>query len=113
MVAAVNRRGFIAGLAGFVACAPAIVRASSLMPVMSPRMELLNGSSLTFDGVDFSSIIRGSWIGFSGSFALTDAQVNDGVSKAAMGIETDQIVRDHYCREDHVYLFRMPEQFAK
>lgn len=41
-----NRRAFLTGLTGFVACAPAIVRASSLMampraPLTSPRRALL------------------------------------------------------------------------
>jgi hypothetical protein len=48
-----SRRGFLTGLSGFIACSPAIVRASSLMPVKA-----LQGPELAWNeaGIDYAII---------------------------------------------------------
>jgi hypothetical protein len=54
----VSRRGFIGGLAGLLA-APAIVRATSLMPVKVFRRPLLD-------------LPENRWVGYGGTFNVPD-----------------------------------------
>ena len=53
-----SRRNFITGLVGFVACAPAIVRASSLMSVKSFKPTFFGyqiGDIITFEDTELLS----------------------------------------------------------
>ena len=69
-----NRRGFLAGVAGFLA-APAIVRASSLMPVSVVPEPLFTSHIGTWEGIRFVEYIddtRLAYVMYGGKVSFGD-----------------------------------------
>jgi hypothetical protein len=72
-----KRRGFLTGLVGFVACAPAIVRVASIMPVWSTDPYPNIYGTLEFGPLigGLGPIVRGGmvvgqWVGSDGEFSI-------------------------------------------
>lgn len=68
-----NRRGFLSGALGFLA-APAIVRASSLMPVVAQPAPLFTSHMGTWEGVRVVSYTepQHAWLMYGGKISFGD-----------------------------------------
>lgn len=91
----INRRGLITGLISLVA-APAIVRATSLMPVKAIKTgaeiweEMVQGVSIDYGSGDRTAFVRWAWC------PITER------------IKCEEITFEEACRQDSTIVFDMP-----